>query len=354
MKISSHVIIRQENNIDHPAINQLIHLCFGRQDESILINTVRSNTAFIPSLSLVALFKDKIVGHIFFINIKIISNDQTETSALSLASVVVSPEFQHQGIGKQILKQGLEKATALGYKAVFVPGYENYYRKFGFIPASIYHIEFPLNVPGKNFMALELVPEALQNTSGVAEYVPEFNMLSPKVTSGFTIETERLILKPLDFDQLVKYVRCDNSLETELNLNKSSRTISADLKAAFEETIFPNVADKNHNYLFSTIWTAISKAENKMVGDICMYGEPDQNGEVEIGYGTYDEFQNKGFMTEIVSAMIQWSIKQPGIKSVIASTEKFNRASFRVLEKNGFIKTGETDGLFHWKRSMDA
>jgi [ribosomal protein S5]-alanine N-acetyltransferase len=33
---------------------------------------------------------------------------------------------------------------------------------------------------------------------------------------------------------------------------------------------------------------------------------------------------------------------------VIASTEKTNTASFRVLEKNSFIKIGETDKLYNW------
>lgn len=85
------------------------------------------------------------------------------------------------------------------------------------------------------------------------------------------IETARLIIKPLTYNQLKKYIKCDNSLEAELNINKVSRTISADLKEAFEQTILPNVADKSKNYLFSTLWTAISKKENKMVGDLCIY-----------------------------------------------------------------------------------
>lgn len=180
------------------------------------------------------------------------------------------------------------------------------------------------------------------------------HLLSSDIAHGIAIESKRLILKPLTYEQLVKYVACDNSLETELNLNKSSRVISPDLKVAFEETIFPNVADPSSNYLFSTIWTAISKTENKMVGDICMYGEADERGQVEIGYGTYEEFQNKGYMTEIVGAMIQWITTQRDIKFVIASTEKFNTPSFRVLEKNGFIKIGETDKLVHWKLPVNA
>tara|TARA_R110002049_G_scaffold269117_1_gene445914 strand:+ start:384 stop:905 length:522 start_codon:yes stop_codon:yes gene_type:complete len=166
------------------------------------------------------------------------------------------------------------------------------------------------------------------------------------------LETERLILKPLTYNQLLKYVMSDNSLETELNLNETSRTISPELKEALEKTILPNVADTKRDYLYSTIWTAITKTENKMVGDICMYGEPNADGEIEIGYGTYDEFQNKGFMTEIVKGIIEWAKNQPKVKSIIASTDKTNIASYKVLEKNRFVKIGETEMLLNWKLQM--
>jgi ribosomal-protein-alanine N-acetyltransferase len=167
------------------------------------------------------------------------------------------------------------------------------------------------------------------------------------------IETDRLILKPLTYEQLIKYIKCDNSLETELNLNEVSRTISPELKEAFEQTILPNVADKTKNYLYSTLWTAISKTKNKMVGDLLIIGEPNEDGEIEIGYGTYDEFRNNGFMTEIVSGIIAWTKTQPIVKSIIASTDKTNTASFKVLEKNSFIKIGETETLFNWKLELN-
>jgi len=168
------------------------------------------------------------------------------------------------------------------------------------------------------------------------------------------IETERLILKPLTYGQLIKYIKCDNSLEAELNLNETSRTISRELKDAFEQTILPNVADKTKNYLYSTLWTAISKSKNKMVGDLCIIGEPNAEGEIEIGYGTYEEFRNKGFMTEIVNGIIAWVKSQPKVKSIIASTDKTNIASFKVLEKTGFLKTGETELLFNWKLILNT
>ena len=163
------------------------------------------------------------------------------------------------------------------------------------------------------------------------------------------IETERLIIIPLSYEQLIKYMRCDNSLEDELNLGSTTRTISDELKEALEQAILPNVADRSKDYLYSTIWTAISIAENKMVGDICIYGEPNEDGEVEIGYGTYNESQNKGFMTEIVEGVVDWLKTQGKARKVCASTEKTNVASFRVLEKNNFIKVGEIDSLLNWE-----
>lgn len=163
------------------------------------------------------------------------------------------------------------------------------------------------------------------------------------------IETERLIIKPLSYRQLLKYARCDNSLEAELKLNSSSRTIPSELKEALENTILPGVADKSKNYLYSTLWTAISKAENNMVGDVCIFGEPNEEGEIEIGYGTYDEFQKLGYMTEIVGGMIKWCKTQTRVKSIRASTVKTNIASFKVLERNHFEQIGENHLELNWK-----
>ena len=173
--------------------------------------------------------------------------------------------------------------------------------------------------------------------------------LTNRNKSEIMIETKRLIIKPLSYEQLLKYAQCDNSLGAEMNLDKSSRVVSAELKEALENTIIPAVADETKNYLYSTLWTAISKTENKMVGDFCMFGEPSREGEIEIGYGTHKEFQKMGYMTEIVSGIIEWCKTQPNIKTIIASTDKPNVASFKVLENNHFQKFGESETQFHWK-----
>ena len=163
------------------------------------------------------------------------------------------------------------------------------------------------------------------------------------------IETERLKLLPLSHAQLLKYALADHSLEAELGVEPSLYKISPELKEALEETILPNVADPAKNYLFSTLWTIILKSENKMVGDLCFVGEPNAAGEIEIGYGTYESFQQKGYMTEAVGGVIRWAKSQANVRAMIASTDKSNIASYAVLQKNHFESCGETEELMHWR-----
>jgi len=166
------------------------------------------------------------------------------------------------------------------------------------------------------------------------------------------IETPQLLIKPLNYEQLLKYIRNDNSLEKELNLSVTFREIPPELTEALEQTILPAVADNTRNYLYSTLWTIILKDQDKMIGDLCFVGEPNESGEVEIGYGTYKAFQGKGYMTEAVGGMIRWALEQPEIKAIVASTDKTNTASYSVLIKNGFIKSGENQDLFHWRLQL--
>ncbi|RDC57226.1 N-acetyltransferase [Pedobacter chinensis] len=163
------------------------------------------------------------------------------------------------------------------------------------------------------------------------------------------IETDRLILKPLTHDQLLKYIKDDHSLESELGLFPTKKNISKSLHDALEQTILPNVSDQDKDYRYHTLWTIISKPDHKMVGDICFVGEPDPEGEIEIGYGTYEEFRGKGFMTEAIGRIIEWARAQPKVKSIFAATEKDNVASYSILEKNNFLHVGEVDDMLSWK-----
>lgn len=166
------------------------------------------------------------------------------------------------------------------------------------------------------------------------------------------IQTERLRLLPLTHDQLLKYLRADHSLEEALQLEPTELVISPELKEAIEQAFLPNTANPEKNYLFCTLWTIILKEENRMVADLCIVDEPNENGEIEIGYGTYDAFRGMGYMTEAVAGIIHWVKEQPSVKAITAGTDKTNIASYTILQKNNFTKTGETEEGYQWRLSL--
>lgn len=163
------------------------------------------------------------------------------------------------------------------------------------------------------------------------------------------IQSARLVLRPLKHDQLLKYINNDHSLEEEFGLLPTKKTISKSLHNVLTQSILPNVSDEDSGYLYNTLWVIISKADHKIIGDICFVGAPDAEGEIEIGYGTYEEFRGKGFMTEAVACIIEWAKNQPKVKSIFATTAKTNIASYAILEKNNFVNIGEFDESLSWK-----
>ena len=62
----------------------------------------------------------------------------------------------------------------------------------------------------------------------------------------------------------------------------------------------PNITDVSKDFHFHTMWILIEKKEKAIIGGICFHGEPNANGEVEIGYGTDYKYRNKGYMTETI------------------------------------------------------
>ncbi len=52
------------------------------------------------------------------------------------------------------------------------------------------------------------------------------------------------------------------------------------------------------------MWIIVEKQERAIIGGICFHGAPDENGKVEIGYGTDNGSRNKGFMTEAIAGLI--------------------------------------------------
>ena len=168
--------IRQEQPQDFQAVYQINKQAFGQEAEAKLVDALRQSKVFVPELSLVAELDQHIIGHILFTKIKIVNGDK-ETESLALAPMAVSEVYQKQGVGGQLIQEGLKRATELGFASVIVLGHEHYYPKFGFEPASKWGIKAPWDVPDEVFMVIELIPNALVHVRGTVQYPKEFDVV---------------------------------------------------------------------------------------------------------------------------------------------------------------------------------
>ena len=167
--------IRKETQKDYKEVYNVIKTAFASAEhsdgnEQDLVISLRRGTNFIPELSLVAVYDDKIVGYIMFTKLKI-----GECEEIALAPLAVLPEYQNQGIGKELIKEGHKIAKKLGYHYSIVLGSEKYYQKLGYVPASQYGIKAPFEVSNENFMAIKLNDTNLE-ISGTVEYAKEFGI----------------------------------------------------------------------------------------------------------------------------------------------------------------------------------
>ncbi|NHM29451.1 N-acetyltransferase [Bacillus sp. C11] len=157
------------------AIRQVNNLAFEREGEANLVDAIRNSEFFIPGLSLVALNEeDEVVGHILFSKVFIETDEDTITT-IALAPMAVKPDYQGQGVGSLLVREGLKKCRALNFNDVIVLGHSRFYPKFGFLPASNYGITPPFDVPDNVFMAKELRKDSLKDISGRVRYPEAFN-----------------------------------------------------------------------------------------------------------------------------------------------------------------------------------
>lgn len=126
------MIIRPETEKENAAIEQITISAFAGksysdQTEYLIIKRLRDAGAL--SLSLVAETDGKIVGHVAF---SVVTINGKNIGWYGLGPVSVLPEFQKQGIGSKVIRNGLAKIRDLGAKGCVLEGSPAYYQRFGF------------------------------------------------------------------------------------------------------------------------------------------------------------------------------------------------------------------------------
>jgi putative acetyltransferase len=142
------MFIREANDTEYTDALAVEVAAFGSDVEAGLVKDLLNDPTAQPSLSLLAYENNQTVGHVLFTRVNL--DPSVSIDAEILAPLAVIPEYQNQGIGTQLVEEGLRRLTEQGVGLVFVLGYPGYYSRFGFVPAGKLGFDAPYPIPEKD------------------------------------------------------------------------------------------------------------------------------------------------------------------------------------------------------------
>jgi len=151
-----------------------------------------------------------------------------------------------------------------------------------------------------------------------------------EVRAGLYLSSVRLSDKPA----LLEHFRTKDVYNTTLNIPFPYREEHADwwLQKRAEQT-----ARLGREVCFAIR----TSGDRKLIGCISADTlEPGTTHEAEIGYWLAKPFWGQGIMTDVVRRYVEYAFRELKVVRLTAHTFEFNRASARVLEKNGFTLEG--------------
>ena len=164
-------IIQKEIPEQYQAVHEILITCFKRDAESKLVTALRKKGMVI--LSLVAVQNGNVAGHILFTPVT--TSPFSNIKGLGLAPLAVKPEYQKQGIGAELVQEGLRLCAEFGYDYIVLLGDPEYYQRFGFKKASGFGLQNEYGVD-ESFMIIKLTDCDFQNV--MIHYCQEFSLFS--------------------------------------------------------------------------------------------------------------------------------------------------------------------------------
>jgi predicted N-acetyltransferase YhbS len=135
-------------------------------DEHLVLHNLRKSNCYISDLDMVAISKNRIIGHIIITKANVVNTKNKEHQVLCVGPVSVLPKFQMKCIGTKLLHESIAIAKESGYPGMILFGHPDYYHRFGFVNAQNYVITTKDGINFEPFMALELHPNALADVKG--------------------------------------------------------------------------------------------------------------------------------------------------------------------------------------------
>lgn len=163
------VVLREERAGDLAIIRRITTEAFagtahGSGNEAALVDALRDTGAL--SLSLVVAEDGEVLGHVAFSPVTV---GEAGSGWYGLGPVSVTPERQGQGLGRALIREGLDRLEAAGAAGCVVVGDPAFYGRFGFANNPNLRLD---GVPQEYFMQLSFRDQA---AAGTVTYHPAFD-----------------------------------------------------------------------------------------------------------------------------------------------------------------------------------
>ena len=145
-----------------------------------------------------------------------------------------------------------------------------------------------------------------------------------------TITTERLVLRPVQFDDVDPIYTRSVDREFGRFLPLPDPYIRRDAELFLAHALL-------RDWATHPSFTVV--LGDQAIGDVNVRVDA-SNRTAEMGWGMAREQWGKGYMTEAVNAAMRWAIAAYGLDRVHASCDAENVGSYRVLEKLGMRREG--------------
>ncbi|TQV77701.1 GNAT family N-acetyltransferase [Denitrobaculum tricleocarpae] len=157
---------------DIDAIAKVHRLAFG-PDEGDEIAQLAKDLFDLPgTISISAMRDGQVAGNVMFTPFAFAEHPDINCYMLSPCGVL--PEYQGQGVGKEIMEASTEHLRSIGVDAVLVLGVPTFYPRYGYVPTDKQTPYPDLQAPTDAWMVLELTPGTLAKLSGPTKAAPPF------------------------------------------------------------------------------------------------------------------------------------------------------------------------------------
>lgn len=146
------------------------------------------------------------------------------------------------------------------------------------------------------------------------------------------LETKRLLIRPISLDdiELIFEYRRDK----EANKYQGWIPETLDDVEVFIEKVSKKIDEPETWFQF----VIIEKESQKLIGDLGVHFIGSENKQTEIGCTLDKHFQNKGYATEALNAVMDYLFNTLNKHRIIASIDSENKSSIRLVERIGFRK----------------